>query len=130
MGYDALPREPARWLPGTVLVLDEAQFAKNPKSARGIRTRAACSAALSAGGRVWLLSGTPLDRHAEDLWYVLSLAELETEVFGSYDRMAELYGAKWRMHPCPKCGHVEFVSDSSPLLQSLELISVDTGDGD
>jgi RNase P subunit RPR2 len=31
---------------------------------------------------------------------------------------------------CPKCGHVEFVSESSPLLQSLELISVDTGDGD
>jgi RNase P subunit RPR2 len=31
---------------------------------------------------------------------------------------------------CPRCGHVEFVSDSSPLLQSLELISVDAGDGD
>jgi hypothetical protein len=31
---------------------------------------------------------------------------------------------------CPRCGHVEFVSDSSPLLQNLELISVDTGDGD
>jgi RNase P subunit RPR2 len=31
---------------------------------------------------------------------------------------------------CPKCGHVEFVSESSPLLQSLELINIDTGDGD
>ena len=31
---------------------------------------------------------------------------------------------------CPRCGHVEFVSDSSPLLQSLELVSADTGDGD
>jgi RNase P subunit RPR2 len=31
---------------------------------------------------------------------------------------------------CPKCGHVEFVAESSPLLQSLELIPVDTGDGD
>lgn len=31
---------------------------------------------------------------------------------------------------CPRCGHVEFVSESSPLLQSLELVSVDTGDGD
>lgn len=31
---------------------------------------------------------------------------------------------------CPRCGHVEFVAESSPLLQSLELISVDTGDGD
>jgi predicted nucleic-acid-binding Zn-ribbon protein len=31
---------------------------------------------------------------------------------------------------CPRCGHVEFVSESSPLLQNLELITVDTGDGD
>lgn len=31
---------------------------------------------------------------------------------------------------CPRCGHVEFVSDSSPLLQSLELDPVDAGDGD
>lgn len=31
---------------------------------------------------------------------------------------------------CPKCGHVEFVSESSPLLHSLEMISIDTGDGD
>jgi RNase P subunit RPR2 len=31
---------------------------------------------------------------------------------------------------CPRCGHVEFVSDSSPLLLSLELVSVDSGDGD
>ncbi len=31
---------------------------------------------------------------------------------------------------CPRCGHVELVADSSPLLRSLELISVDTGDGD
>jgi RNase P subunit RPR2 len=31
---------------------------------------------------------------------------------------------------CPRCGHVEFVADSSPLLQGLELRAVDTGDGD
>ena len=31
---------------------------------------------------------------------------------------------------CDKCGHVEFVTESSPLLNSLELVSVDTGDGD
>ena len=31
---------------------------------------------------------------------------------------------------CARCGHVEFVSDSSPLLQNLELFSVDVGDGD
>lgn len=31
---------------------------------------------------------------------------------------------------CRHCGHVEFVSESSPMLQSLELVSVDAGDGD
>ena len=31
---------------------------------------------------------------------------------------------------CPRCGHVEFVADSSPLLHNLEMISVDVGDGD
>ena len=31
---------------------------------------------------------------------------------------------------CPRCGHVEFVADSSPLLHHLELVTVDTGDGD
>ncbi len=31
---------------------------------------------------------------------------------------------------CTRCGHVEFVADSSPLLQHLEMIAVDTGDGD
>jgi hypothetical protein len=31
---------------------------------------------------------------------------------------------------CPRCGHVEFVADSSPLLQHLELVAIDTGDGD
>jgi RNase P subunit RPR2 len=34
------------------------------------------------------------------------------------------------MLSCPRCGHVEFVAESSPLLQNLELIAHDTGDGD
>jgi hypothetical protein len=40
------------------------------------------------------------------------------------------HGHGHAMLSCPKCGHVEFVSESSPLLHSLELINVDTGDGD
>jgi len=39
-------------------------------------------------------------------------------------------GAGHAILSCPRCGHVEFVAESSPLLQSLELYSVDTGDGD
>ena len=39
-------------------------------------------------------------------------------------------GAGHAILSCPRCGHVEFVVDSSPLLQNLELVTVDTGDGD
>lgn len=31
---------------------------------------------------------------------------------------------------CPNCGHIEFVSAKSPLLDVLEISYVDTGDGD
>jgi RNase P subunit RPR2 len=40
------------------------------------------------------------------------------------------HGPGYAILGCPKCGHVEFVSDTSPLLQGLELVSVDAGDGD
>lgn len=39
-------------------------------------------------------------------------------------------GAGHAILSCPRCGHVEFVAESSPLLQNLELVSTDTGDGD
>jgi len=39
-------------------------------------------------------------------------------------------GAGHAILSCPRCGHVEFVADSSPLLQHLEMIAVDSGDGD
>ena len=39
-------------------------------------------------------------------------------------------GPGYAILACPKCGHVEFVTETSPLLQSLELVSVDAGDGD
>jgi hypothetical protein len=39
-------------------------------------------------------------------------------------------GAAHAILSCPRCGHVEFLSDSSPLLQNLELVAADTGDGD
>ena len=38
--------------------------------------------------------------------------------------------SRYAILSCPRCGHVEFVLDSSPLLQSLELVSIDAGDGD
>jgi len=31
---------------------------------------------------------------------------------------------------CPGCGHVEFIAEGSSLLDGLELVHADTGDGD
>ena len=39
-------------------------------------------------------------------------------------------GAGHAILSCPRCGHVEFLADSSPLLHNLELVAVDSGDGD
>jgi len=39
-------------------------------------------------------------------------------------------GSGQAMLVCPSCGHVEFIVEGSPLLSSLELACVDTGDGD
>ena len=92
--------------PRTILVTDEAQAIKNPQAARTIRTRAVAGAALRTGGSVWLLTGTPLDRHPEDLWHLLRAADLEIEAFGSFENFQKLYQCKRAMHPCPECKHM------------------------
>jgi RNase P subunit RPR2 len=45
-------------------------------------------------------------------------------------RASLVQGSGHAILSCPRCGHVEFVADSSPLLQGLEMIAVDAGDGD
>ena len=45
-------------------------------------------------------------------------------------RASLVSGAGHALLSCPRCGHVEFLADSSPLLQNLELVAVDSGDGD
>jgi len=45
-------------------------------------------------------------------------------------RISLVPGNSFATLSCPRCGHVELVSDSSPLLHSLDLVPVDVGDGD
>jgi len=107
-GYELLPSEldVSGAHPYTYLIADEAQAIKNPHAARTVKFRSHSGAALRTGGCVWLLTGTPLDRHPEDLWHLLRAADLEIEAFGSFDEFRRLYQCKRAMHPCPECKHV------------------------
>lgn len=89
----------ARWLteapPGLVVVFDEAHKIKNSESLRGQRCRAISRSALAhKDGRVWMLTGTPMENSPKELWSVLSVGDLAREAFGSWQNMVTLFGGE------------------------------------
>jgi SWI/SNF-related matrix-associated actin-dependent regulator 1 of chromatin subfamily A len=92
--WDILPPELAAAPSGVVVVADEAHAAKNSKAARTKRFRAIAKAARKAGGRVWLLTGTPLLNRPPELWALLTAAGLEKQTFGSWPSFAKLMGGR------------------------------------
>lgn len=64
---------------GTLLIVDEAQRAKSSDAAVTKRTHELSVLTRGRGGRVWLLSGTPLKNNIEELWTVLQVAGLGTD---------------------------------------------------
>lgn len=91
INYDILPTDPPALAPGTVVILDEAHAAANPKSQRTERCRELCKAARAGGGRTWLLTATPMKNKPQELWSVLRVAGLETEAYGSWNRFCAAY---------------------------------------
>jgi SNF2 family DNA or RNA helicase len=96
VSYDSLP-EPSsgRILSGSnlrsaTLILDEVHYVRNGAAIRSKRTRVLARSC----GRVWALSGTPLVGKAEDLWGVLTSANLARDTFGSWDKFAALFREK------------------------------------
>lgn len=78
-----------------VLIADEAHALKNPKSKRTKRWQGLKSAVLKAGGRVWLLTGTPMKNGSPlDIWNVLRAANLEIDAFGSWQGFREAFDAQ------------------------------------
>jgi len=69
--------------PNTVLVADEAQFLKNPSATRTKRWRELAALVYRQGGRIWILTGTPLENRYDELWSVLQAAGLGSSIFGS-----------------------------------------------
>ena len=80
--------------PGMVLVVDEAHNVKSSKAARTHKVRAISVAVRSKEGRVWLLTGTPLENAPKELWDVFKAANLELEAFGSWDAFVTLFKGK------------------------------------
>ena len=56
--------------------------------------------------------------------------ELKQYFFTSVTFLPYGSGGAHVMAECPKCGHVEFLSKSSPLLRDLKGIAASAGDGD
>lgn len=66
---------------GTLIGADEAHRARNPEAAVTLRFRDLSVTARGEGGRVWLLTGTPLMNRMDDLWTVLQGAGLGVRAF-------------------------------------------------
>lgn len=106
INYDILPRTPAEAdsdkgevieeieAPdcSVTVVADEIHMVKNRAALRTTRFRAIVNAVLSAGGRAWGMSGTPLLNNPEELWNVLDTLELAEEAFGSWPNFVRHFG--------------------------------------
>ena len=77
--------------PGMVLVADEAHFLKGAKTNRTMRFRALSEAVRAREGRVWLLTGTPLENEPKELWAVFKAAGIAEEAFGSWDNFVATF---------------------------------------
>jgi len=90
---------------GIVVVFDEAHWIKNSHSLRGLRCRAIARAAMERGGRVWLVTGTPMQNEPKELWSLLSVADLAREAFGSWDTFVDCFDGKPKMFGGKRAGY-------------------------
>jgi superfamily II DNA or RNA helicase len=100
VNYDILPTveslkegsygNPAK---GTVLIADEAHAVKTAKAARTKKFRKLSSMVRRAGGRVWLLTATPLLNKPPELWAMLMACGLQG-LMGSWKEFCRMMGAR------------------------------------
>jgi SNF2 family DNA or RNA helicase len=100
--YDILPTEDHPELAlvpaGCTLVIDEGHNAKNPKTSRYQRLELLISQVKGAGGRVFMLTATPLLNRPPELWTLLKLLDVHTEAYGTWGRFCRAFnkqGASW-----------------------------------
>jgi SWI/SNF-related matrix-associated actin-dependent regulator 1 of chromatin subfamily A len=119
--YGSLPDSDQLPAPaGCYLIADEAHNLKNPKTTRAKRWQMLRGNVVGNGGKVWLLTGTPLLNRPPELWAVLGAAGLQEAAFGSWPKFVSLFdgyrgrfGYEWGTGP---------VSPEAPLaLQRVSL---------
>ena len=111
--YDILSEEPGAPAPGTIVIADEAHSLKSNKAVRTRRFRTLSDVARKEGGKVWLLTATPLMNRPPELWGVLQAAGVAHECFGSWDNFTRLFNAQkndWGAYiwgePSPEVGEL------------------------
>ena len=85
--YDILPPEDTSKkssgpMPGTILIADEAHAVKSYKALRTKRFRVLADKVHKIGGKIWLVTATPILNRPMELWTLLKTAGLAREVFG------------------------------------------------
>lgn len=93
LNYEILPDDAGDAKRPTVVIADEAHALKSSKAQRTQRFRAIAKTARLAGGRTWLLTGTPILNRPDELWSLLVAAALERESFGDWPSFCRAFGA-------------------------------------
>jgi SWI/SNF-related matrix-associated actin-dependent regulator of chromatin subfamily A-like protein 1 len=92
--FDILPDMVPPLDESVVMVADECHALKNYEAARTKKFRALAQEVIARGGRVWGLTGTPLENTPPELWGVLQSLGLAQEAFGSWKQFAEIFQAR------------------------------------
>ena len=74
-----------------VIILDEAHMIKNRTAEWTRRARALCRVIRRRGGRVWLLTGTPIENKPPEIWALAQAAGCAEDAFGSFNDFVELF---------------------------------------
>lgn len=94
INYDILPTEIHNPPPNVFLIADEAHALKSGKTLRTKLFKKLHRALKVRGGTTWLLTGTEMLNRPNELWSLLSCADLAEEAFGSWPRFCDLFGGK------------------------------------
>jgi SNF2 family DNA or RNA helicase len=105
--------------PRTVVIYDEAHMLRNSGSKRARRASGLAHAARGAGGRTWLLTGTPMVNAPNELWNCLAVADLAREAFGSWKDFLELFNGQ----EAPR-GGVEWGEPGDEIVERMQRVSL------
>lgn len=107
--------------PGCVVVYDEAQYLKNANAGRSRQAKAVAAAATRQQGRCWLMSGTPMENHPQELWNVLEVADLAEAAFDNFPTFLRLFHASKKS---PRFGGLVFGTPDDEVKERLRRVSL------